>query len=1279
MYCSSLALSLFGDQLQRCVDFFFFFAACWVSFRGSLLALCCLTLVLLAFPVSAAAAEDCAEESDGADGDDRCLGFRDACADQSAFCFSSSLSQTLLASADGIKAPDLEVPREWGPSSPPLGFPMSGGGGVVTCSSVDTTLTRARNGLGRDSDAGVRYNAEPCQAPLVPDNWMRASAGVPMELDVPAADVDPSGLQSSLSMNVAIDPPVLDWGRRDLYAASMATLTVVNLNNDSALRLYEPFSTDPQFYVYGYEDLELQPGDNATVTFIFLPKLLGSSSAHLVVQTNFGGFIIHAKGMAVSSPYQILPLTGIDVVIGGQVGRNLSIYNPHDDTLYVEEVAVWMSSLESTRYSSHLVCQLGPFDGALELSSSSNWYTASSDESGWPVMYIRPSEQWEVLPSRRNTVIEFKLQALSEGKVFGAICLKMRNCTPGTMHTFVTPIELEVHTRTYYDSSGLIAVTFEHISTCGESGSIFSLSLRNGAPKLLRIVGISEDDRNGPMIFQVKYLNGLILFPDTVTDIALVRYTSSVPEDISFDSCNIVVETNSTLGSSVIIPCKDLVRASLSYASTAVVAESDGPFTRPLHEEAISANARTGTLGSMLQIEDLHNVKPTIMRAVKADDTILRQWRSHGTSDGISILMDHEIMFPIVQIGSQFSKWIKVHNPSLEHAAMQLVVNSEEIIDQCKTVTDVCELTFSSKSPEINSTETRFGFSLSDVAITEAHVGPSETALLGPIVFRPSNRCMWSSMVLIRNNLSGVELLPLRAYGGRQSIVLLEESKPAWKLEFNLGSNIQNVQNKSTMTKQEVPSSLCSQQLTKEIHVKNSGDLPLQVTKVKISGADCGVDGFAVDNCKGFSLAPSESIRMLISFQADFSSAMVKRDLELVMTTGIFPIPMTANIPVCMLNQCRKSYLRSAHWKLLVLFFGALTLLVLVFVRYPPHSLAGGSQDHYIKIDDRKSTIFEENRKSPVSKTLKPSFLHQSSKKSRAIKEHKRTEEALAEKYPASVIDSSKSTDDKNNPDEELPTSTMSVSPSNPVEDKASGEAPRTSENLTIRIARDKGKRRKRKVGGAGLAGKFEVSSSHSGNSTPSSPLSQSSTPKQGWSFSGAPSELKHGNRHETGFDVEATTSSTGTNREKKTWSQVAKEQPRSRSASPGTPSPSASALTTTTWRSPMLSTSSPIAPHARAPGSNLVKDKAVKRGEGARLKKDFTYDIWGDHFPANLLGIVRNGAPCKMPVASEGASYSLFAREPQTLMMKPSSSAPPVSRGRGSPPSDVATGYGIK
>lgn len=293
----------------------------------------------------------------------------------------------------------------------------------------------------------------------------------------------------------------------------------------------------------------------------------------------------------------------------------------------------------------------------------------------------------------------------------------------------------------------------------------------------------------------------------------------------------------------------------------------------------------------------------------------------------------------------------------------------------------------------------------------------------------------------------------------------------------------------------------------------------------------------------------------------------------------------------------------------------------------------------------------------------------------RSIKEHKRTEEAPTVKYSATVHDSSKRADDKNNPGEQVKTiSTVSVSPVNPVVDKASGEAQQASDNLTIKISRDKGKRRRRKVGGAGLAAKFEVSSSHSGNSTPSSPLSSSSTPRQSWSSSGAPSELKHENKPEKELDVEATAAS---NRGKKSWSQTAKEQPRVSSAAPGSILPSDTVLTAA-WRSPLLAISSPIAPHARAPGSNLMKDKVLKGDEGAKPKNEFTYDIWGHNFSGHLLGKAREVAPCNMFDASEGGSCSFFAREPQALMMK-SSAAPPVSRGRGSPPSDVSSGHGIK
>ncbi|CAM0871836.1 unnamed protein product [Alopecurus aequalis] len=1210
--------------------------------RVSLAALCCLFLAL-ALSVSAAAAAAAAEGSVEDNGEDGlCLGFRDVCADGSSFCFSSSAVQTLLASDDSIKGPDLRVSRDWGPSRP-MCFPMSGGGGMVTCSSVDARITGAPDITGQGGKDVARYDAASCQAPLVPDNWMQASQGMPLELDGTTTDGNPNGLYSSSSMNVEINPPVLDWGRSNLYAASMASLTVVNLNNDSVLRVYEPFSTDPQFYVYGYEDLILQPGENASVTFMFLPKLLGSSSAHLVLQTNFGGFIIQAKALAVRSPYQILPLTRMEVVLGGQLEKNLSIYNPFDDSLFVEEVAVWMSSFESTKQSSHVVCQSGPLDEAVGLTSlSSNWHTTSSTEFGRPMFHIRPSEQWEVLPSKISTVVELKLQPLSEGKVFGAIYMKLRNCTTDTVDIVVIPIELEVHTRTYYDSTSLVSVTFEPVSSCAANGSIYSLSLRNDATELLRIVSVTEDNRDDLMILQVKYLNGLILFPDTVTDIALIRYTASLPEDISFDNCNIVVKTNSSLGSSIVIPCQDILRASIPYTTSAVVAESDEPAVGSFFEET-SANSRTGSLGSIIETEDLHNMKPTVRRAVRADDMVLRNWRSHGTMTGNSVLTNHEL----------------------------LVLNSEEIIGQCKTVNDACEHTFSSRSPEIDSTETRYGFSLGVTAITEAHLGPSSSALLGPIVFRPSNRCMWSSMLLIRNNLSGLEWLPLRAHGGWQSIALLEGPEPVWKLEFNLGSNLHD---NSTLSKSETTSPLCSQQLSKEIHVKNSGDLPLRVAKVKVSGVDCGLDGFTVNNCKGFSLAPSESIKLLITFKADFFSVKVQRDLELAMTTGIFAIPMTANVPLCMLKQCRKSYFRSIHWKALILFFGTVALFVLVFVRGAPYSLSVSSQDYYAKIDEGKET-------NTITKTVKPAFLQGSNKTTRSIREHRKTE-GLPEKCPPSTPDRPQKKDDKSSPDKPANTTTaISVSPANPVEDKVSIEATQTSGNLTIRVAREKGRRRKRKVGGAGLAAKFEVSSSHSGNSTPSSPLSPSLTPKQGWSFSGAPSELKHKSKPESRLDVEARAPSTANNKEKNGWPRTAKEQPLAPSTTSLNPLASSAALTTA-WPSPLLATSSPIAPHARAPGSNLMKDRAVKRAEGVTaLKKEFTYDIWGNNFSGHLgkAKEVTVMPPYKLFDASEGASHSFFAREPQALMMK-QPSAPPDSRGRGrgSQPSDVATGYGI-
>ncbi|KAL2522832.1 Transmembrane protein [Forsythia ovata] len=57
-------------------------------------------------------------------------------------------------------------------------------------------------------------------------------------------------------------------------------------------------------------------------------------------------------------------------------------------------------------------------------------------------------------------------------------------------------------------------------------------------------------------------------------------------------------------------------------------------------------------------------------------------------------------------------------------------------------------------------------------------------------------------------------------------------------------------------------------------------------------GAEYSLDGFTVQTCEGFSLQPSEFIKLQISYMTDFSAATIQRNLELASATGILVVPI---------------------------------------------------------------------------------------------------------------------------------------------------------------------------------------------------------------------------------------------------------------------------------------------------------------------------------------------------------------------------------------------------
>jgi hypothetical protein len=89
-------------------------------------------------------------------------------------------------------------------------------------------------------------------------------------------------------------------------------------------------------------------------------------------------------------------------------------------------------------------------------------------------------------------------------------------------------------------------------------------------------------------------------------------------------------------------------------------------------------------------------------------------------------------------------------------------------------------------------------------------------------------------------------------------------------------------------------------------------------------------------------------------------------------------------------------------------------------------------------------------------------------------------------------------------------------------------------------------------------------------------------------------------------------------------------------------------------YSSPLSSTStstSTIAPIARAPGAKLLNQRSVKVDE--KVGGEYTYDIWGDHFSElHLVGSPKDNTTMKT-IATEDNSNSFFVGGPQTLVVK--------------------------
>ncbi|KAL5819566.1 hypothetical protein ACOSQ4_023408 [Xanthoceras sorbifolium] len=1239
------------------------------------------------------------------------LNVESVCTNSNLFCFPSTLPGFLLKedklSRDALEASRMEsddqLPVEstqasrWASNktwSSDYGMFELLNGRTISCSINSKENIHKLSSI--QTDSGNQNDFSSCRGTLLSQKSANVRLNKNSEMSKPGC------LDVSSSPNVEIIPHVLDWGQKYLFFPSVAFLTVANTCNDSILHVYEPFSTNRQFYPCNFSDIFLGPGEVASICFVFLPRWLGLSTSHLVLQTNSGGFLVSAKGFAIESPYKIQHLMNFDVPPSGRLSKNFSLFNPFDETLHVEEVTAWISVLGNTTHHTEAVCSLEKFQNSNEirLLSVNDWLIVKNDQVGFPLMAMRPNRNWEIRPRSSETIMEIDFSFGLKGKIFGAFCIQLLRSSHNKSDTVMIPLEVDLDRKAAYDDlTGSVSVSIESLVSCDSGGTFVAISIRNGAPYMLKFVKITEVA--DAKLFQIKYMEGLLLFPGTVTQVAVVTCTQlpvelhdSHPEASNINrNCKLLILTNDSISPQIEIPCQDIIHVCLRH-------QKDSSIGYKHESEHVGyGNTKKGSFNGGVQ-------SPSEIKALetaKADELVLGNWKSQGAASGMSVLDDHEILFPMVQVDTHRSKWITVRNPSQQPVVMQLILNSGEIIDECRGTDGFVQPPSSGSMVHSKSARpTRYGFSITESALTEAYVHPYGRATFGPIFFHPSNRCSWRSSALIRNNLSGVEWLSLRGFGGSLSLVLLEGSEPVETVEFNLNLPVpHNITPPDMLFHLEDTTSICSQSLSKELYAKNTGDLPLEVKSIEVSGTECCLDGFMVHTCTGFSLEPGESTKLLISYQTDFSAVMVHRDLELALATGILVIPMKASLPVCMLNLCKKSvfWMRLKKFSLAVLLVAS--LMFLAFCCLYLQMTALGSQEFFyksekspitaVRVAGNSSRVQCDERNSKFSVPAEMSCLLKS------VGEDKTLKQTSISKYPdtqngvpeqemtiqgeRSTLENHKHTNRFTDAQKEgalsyLPSKSVVVENSDIVGESQIG-------NLTVRTGKEKGKRRrKRKGAGAVLTGLLEVSSSQSGNSTPSSPLSPviSVVPNRAWLLSPevyqpnesrnpftqmADQHCEEGQVPEPSSEAKILEPQLPAKCHSNSWYLSTPEKssaPRKTASKPVLLSsatfPSAGRTAPSMLSSsPSLASTSKIAPHARAPGSKLYHQKTVN-GDQAGVRDEYTYDIWGDHFSGlRLIGKTKDVASLNFS-AAENNSDSFFVRGPQTLVTNSQSSS---------------------
>ncbi|KAI7807286.1 transmembrane protein 131 isoform X1 [Triplophysa rosa] len=193
------------------------------------------------------------------------------------------------------------------------------------------------------------------------------------------------------------------------------------------------------------------------------------------------------------------------------------------------------------------------------------------------------------------------------------------------------------------------------------------------------------------------------------------------------------------------------------------------------------------------------------------------------------------------------------------------------------------------------------------------------------VKFRPISSHSVSSLLVVRNNLTVVDLIVVHGRGTTESLKLAGKAP-------GVGSSLRFKLTEAFLKDcSDVKAKEPNFTLRKIFRLENTGLLSIHIRSMEISGNACEGYGFKILNCEEFALKPNTSKDLIILFTPDFTSSRVIRELKLVTAGGsVFVFMLNASLPYHMLAVCAE-ILPRPNWEL-ELYIGVSVIMSAMFL-----------------------------------------------------------------------------------------------------------------------------------------------------------------------------------------------------------------------------------------------------------------------------------------------------------------------------------------------------------